>query len=51
MSDAAARQRRVAPDLPVTPAMMYVWLDQALDAERGQTAAELIVAAQAQAFG
>lgn|GEM_PF-2496695 len=51
VSDAAARQRRVAPDLPVTPALIYVWLDQAINAERGQTIARAIVAAQAQAFG
>ena len=47
----AANHCRFARSTPITPALIYVWLDQAVDAARGQTAAEIVVAAQARAFG
>ena len=47
----AANHGRFARSTPITPALIYVWLDQAIDAARGQTAAEIVVAEQARAFG
>ena len=47
---AAARHCRAAPGMPVMPALLFAWLDKAVDIERGQTASEVIVAAQARAF-
>jgi len=42
---------RFARSTPITPALIYYWFDQAIDAARGQTAAEIVVAEQARAFG
>ena len=42
---------RFARSTPITPALIYYWFDQAVDAARGQTAAEIVVAEQARAFG
>jgi len=47
----AANHCRFARSTPITPALIYVWLDEAVDAARGQTAVELVVAEQARAFG
>ena len=47
----AASHSRFARSTPITPALIYYWLDQAVDAARGQTAAEIVVAEQARAFG
>ena len=47
----AASHSRFARSTPITPALIYVWLDDAVDAVRGQTAAEIVVAEQARAFG
>ena len=47
----AANHCRFARSTPITPALIYVWLDEAVDAARGQTAAEIVVAGQARAFG
>ena len=47
----AANHCRFARSTPITPALIYYWLDQAIDAARGQTAAEIVVAEQARAFG
>ena len=47
----AANHGRFARSTPITPALIYVWLDEAVDVARGQTAAEIVVAEQARAFG
>ena len=47
----AANHRRFFRSTPITPALIYVWLDQVIDAARGRTAAEIVVAEQARAFG
>ena len=47
----AANHCRFVRSMPITPALIYVWLDEAMDAARGQTAAEIVVAEQARAFG
>ena len=47
----AASHCRFARSTPITPALIYYWLDEAVDAARGQTAAEIVVAKQARAFG
>jgi len=47
----AASHCRFARSTPITTALIYYWLDQAVDAARGQTAAEIVVAEQARAFG
>jgi len=47
----AANHCRYARSTPITPGLIYVWLDEAVDAARGQTAAEIVVAEQARAFG
>ena len=46
-----ANHCRFARSTPITPALIYVWLDGAIDAARGRTAAEIGVAEQARAFG
>ena len=35
---------------PFTPALIYVWLDEAVDAVCGQTAVEIAVTEQVRAF-
>ena len=47
----AENHRRFFRSTPITPALIYHWLDEAVDAARGQTAAEIVVAQQARAFG
>jgi hypothetical protein len=47
----AASHCQFARSTPITPALIYHWLDRAVDAARGRTAAEIVVAEQAQAFG
>ena len=47
----AANHGRFACSTPITPALIYVWFDQAIDSARGQTAAEIVVAEQVRAFG
>ena len=47
----AENHRRFFRSTPITPALIYHWLDEALDAARGRTAAEIVVAEQARAFG
>ena len=47
----AANHCRFARSTPITPALIYYWLDEAVDAARGQTAAGMVVAGQARAFG
>ena len=47
----AANHCRFVRSMPITPALIYVWLDEATDAERGQTVAEIVVAEQARAVG
>ena len=47
----AENHRRFFRSTPITPALIYVWLDEAVDAARGRTAAEIVVAEQARAFG
>ena len=47
----AANHCRIVRSMPITPALMYVWLDEAVDAARGRIAAEIVVAEQARAFG
>ena len=51
VAEGAANHCRFARSTPITPALIYHWLDQAVDAARGQTAAEIVVAEQARAFG
>jgi len=47
----AANHGRFTRSTPITPALIYYWFDQAIDAARGQPAAEIVVAEQARAFG
>ena len=47
----AENHRRFFRSTPITPALIYHWLDEAVDAARGQTAADIVVAQQARAFG
>ena len=47
----AANHSRFVRSTAITPALIYVWLDEAIDAARGRTAAEIVVAEQARAFG
>jgi len=47
----AASHCRFVRSMPITHALIYVWLDDAVDAARGRTAAEIVVAEQARAFG
>ena len=47
----AANHGRFVRSMPITPALIYVWLDEAVDAARGPTAAEIVVTEQVQAFG
>ena len=47
----AANHGRFVRSMPITLALIYVWLDEAVDAARGRTAAEIVVAEQARAFG
>ena len=47
----AENHRRFFRSTPIAPALIYYWLDEAIDAARGRTAAEIVVAEQARAFG
>lgn len=47
---AAADHCRFARSTPITPALIYHWLDLTADVARGQTAAERMVAGQGRAF-
>lgn len=51
VAGSAANHCRFARDTPLTTALIYHWLDQAIDAARGQTAVEIVVAEQVQALG
>jgi len=51
VAESAANHCRFAQSMAITPALIYHWLDKAIDAERGQTAAMIVVAEQARAFG
>jgi len=51
MAASAASHCRFGRTTPITTALIYYWLDQAIDAARGQTAAKIVVAEQARAFG
>lgn len=47
----AANHCRFARSTPITPALIYVWLDAATNAARGRTTVEIVVAKPARAFG